>query len=157
MSDAGNRDYIAAVMSRLQAQQAALTGLTAAVESSMADLTAAIERPALEQHLAAIESGLADILAALEKGAAGTAIADAIRAMPPAMVNVPALPAPVVQVNVQPTPIQFEAVMPRVPAPVVHVIPPPPPPPAPPVTGKWVVRIPQPYGPDRVMTITREA
>lgn len=69
---------------------------------------------------------------------------------PATTVNVPQQAAPVI--NVEPTPITVECTMPAMPAPVIHVMP------AAEAKGAtWEVRIPQPYGADRVMTITRKS
>ena len=69
-------------------------------------------------------------------------------------VNVPPQAAPTVNVQVQPTPITVEAVMPAQPGPVIHIMPAPEPKPR-----KWKVTIPGSgyNATDRVMTIEQLA
>lgn len=160
MSD-GNTEFIAAVLSRLQKQQAAMESLFRAVESGIADLADPTRTSGIERMLSAQESALADLIEAFSGTGTADAIdrlSEAIKAMPAPVVNVQ---APDVTVNVpeQKSPtikvepnINVEAVMPAQPPPVIHnqinV---------PSQTGaKWRVTLPGLYGaPDRVMTIEK--
>ena len=155
-----------AVAAHLRTQQKSLEGLMSAVESSLADVTAAIEGGAerageMKDMLASVESTLADVASTIESSGIAKAIesvAEALRAVNPTVtVNVPQQKAPTVNVQVNPTPVTVEAVMPAMPAqpaPVIHIMP------APDQKGAtWKVTIPGTgYGAsDRVMTITRTA
>lgn len=156
----GDIQFSAAILSRLHKQQEAFTGLTSALESSLADVAASLDKPAVAQALGAIESALADLVGAVARDPDTKAIegiAAAIAALKLGVtVNVPEGKAPVVNVQVQPTPITVEAVMPtiEIPAPVLHFMP------APPAAlGTWEVTIPgEGYNaPNRKMTIKRLA
>lgn len=154
----GDAQFSAAILSRLQKQQDAFGALASALELALAEGVATLNRPGIENALGAIESGIADVVAKLGRDPDTKAL-DAITAAIAALkldvtVNVPEAKAPVVNLQVQPTPITVEAVMPPAPAPVLHFLPAPP---AQPVLGTWEVRIPgNGYNAaDKVMTITR--
>lgn len=157
----GDIQFSAAILSRLHKQQEAFTGLTSALESSLADVAASLDKPAVAQALGAIESALADLVGAVARDPDTKAI-DGIAAAIAALklgvtVNVPEGKAPVVNNQVHPTPITIEAVMPPSPAPVLHFLPAPPAPEQKP--RKWKVTIPGSgyNAPDRVMTIEQLA
>jgi hypothetical protein len=159
----GNADFIAAVLSRLQKQQAAMESLFRAVESGIADLADPKRTSGIERMLSAQESALADLIEALKgSGTAGAIdrLAGAIRDMPAPTVNVPAANV-VVNVPEQKPPtikvepnINVEAVMPAQAPPVIHNeinVPSQ-------AGAKWKVTLPGQHGaPDRVMTIERTA
>lgn len=140
----GNTEYIAAVASGLREQQAALRDLLASVESSLADMTGVLENGQKNggQLIASIESSLADLAKGVEQSAKAIAGLKL-------QVNVPAQAAPAINVQVQPTPITVEAVMP---APVVHFLPSE----ERSRVATWEVTLPAGGGyPKRVMTIKR--
>lgn len=153
MADA---EYSAAILSRLKAQQDGMERLFKAIESGMADLADPARMQGVERILSALETGMADAVEALGRrdDAAFDRIAQAIGSirMPDVNLaptfNVPQGPAPVVQVSAPE--VHVEAVLPPVPAPVVHIMPEP-------KGATWELRIKGSYGgPDRVMTLTRK-
>jgi hypothetical protein len=160
----GREAFTASALSRLVAQQETLLEQMASFADALSGMDEAVQEasrmpsPAgIETVLGAIEQSLADLTSALESRGVAQAIQAATAALsalnPVVTVNVPQGQAPVVNVQVSPTPITVEAVMPEAAAPIVHVNVPP----LPDMTGsRWEVRIPALMGgPDRVMTITR--
>ena len=123
--DEQNTEFIAATLFRLQKQQDAMQRMFAAVESGIADLAAPERSAGVERLLSAIESGITDMVAAMEgrKDDALDRVAAAIAGLKPEVtVNVPPAKPAVVNVQVQPTPIKFEALMPAAAPPVIHLI-----------------------------------
>lgn len=150
MADA---EYSAAILSRLKAQQDGMERLFKAIESGMADLADPARMQGVERLLSALEAGVADAVEALGKrdDAALDRIAQAIGLIRMPDVNLAPtfnVPQPVVQVAAPE--VHVEAVLPPVPAPVVHIMPEP-------KGATWELRIKGSYGgPDRVMTLTRK-
>ena len=135
-------DGTMAAVAALRAQQSALEVLMSAVESSLTDVTAAIEGGAdrageMKDMLASVESTLADVAASIESSGIAKAIesvAQAFRA-----------------INVQPSSVTVEAIMPAAAAPIIHVMP------APDQKGAtWEVRQTRVHG-EAVMIIKRTA
>lgn len=138
-----------------KSSQYALMSLIGSVGASVAELSTIVAKGSEasaghKEALDAIESTLADIASALEE----SGIADAIQRTAKALANLqqPKQAAPQVNVNVSPTPITFEAVIPAAPAPVIHLV-------KDEQKGQqWEVRIPGRMGGEaRVMTIKRVA
>jgi hypothetical protein len=119
--------------------------------------------------LSSIEMTLAEMLENIESGGGAAAIqamASAMRdlkistpdvtvtpqiTVQPATVQIQTMPAPMVQVNVDPTPIEMHATIPAAPAPIIHLIE------REPTEARWEITIPSTYGPPKVMTIVRKA
>lgn len=148
----GDSAYIAAVAERLKSQGASMQAMMDDMNALMERVSSAKPSQGIEQMLSAIESTMAEIA----DGMSGERMAKAIEALGAAIersaptINIPKQATPAVTVNVNPTPITVEAVMPRQAAPVVNFTPPDM------KNATWEVRIPGQYGAnDRVMTITR--
>ena len=102
----------------------------ASIESAITDLVTATENSGelskkAHETLLALESALSDISDALEKSGIAAALNGVVEAIgsfkQEVIVNVPQQVAPSVNVQVSPTPITFEAVMPEM-KPIIHLI-----------------------------------
>lgn len=153
MSERGDIEFIAAKVSSIERSLIAANderldsfkGLLSSIESALADLVGNIEK-----------GGGAAAIEAMTKAIAALRMPDVAFTAPKIenTVNVPQQAAPHVNVQVNPTPITVEAVMPAMPAmpaPVIHVM-------QPEQKGaKWKVTIPGVgyNASDRIMTIER--
>lgn len=151
-SNKGESAYIAAVAERLKKQSEGMQSMMADMQSLLDRTDNATPNAGVEQALSAIESTLADVVLGLESDRMAKAIealGEALGNLSP-VVNVPAAAAPVVTVQVSPTPIIFKPVMPEQAPPVVNFT-------APDTKGAtWQITIPGQFGaPSRTMTITR--
>jgi hypothetical protein len=151
MSDKGNLEFIAALTSRLKAQQDAMASLSSGIESALADVVKALDDKGankalagIERALSAIEQGMADVIGGISSSATIDMgpLVDAIKALSP-VVNVTVQPAPAAP----PAPITVEAILPPQPPAQVHMMPAP-------NTGKWKVTYPTQHG-NKTMTIER--
>ncbi len=163
MNDKGDLAFIAALTSRMAQQQTAATSLLSTLESTSADIVKGLESTATPDAIKgvmgamnAIESALADVVKHLEQLASRqdapadfSPLADALRSI---NLTPQAIPAPAVTVNVEPTPITVEAVMPPMPPAQIHLM-------RDDKTAVWEIKVPgSHYGaPDRILTITRKA
>lgn len=145
MSAKGDIDFVAATVSEIRKS---LKAANDAANFRLAELAQNLE-----------DSGAAAAIAAMTKAIEAQTKAIESLKLPEVnvaahTVNVPPQAAPTVNVQVQPTPITVEAVMPAQPAPVIHVMPAPEAKPR-----KWKVTIPGSgyNAPDRVMTIEQLA
>lgn len=149
---ATTQSLISALLSTVHADAASQTANDVAYVHNQTSANNALLLDVVRQLIPAfaeLESALADIVAALENKANSAALLDiaaVLRTLRPT-VNVVAPPANVT-VDVQPTPITVEAIMP---SPVVQFLP------APELSASWEVRIPGSFNsPDRLIYITRK-
>ena len=149
----------ALIAARFKANEAALKALMGTIEQGLIDLTGAVENASAAKQLAGIdavlgslESSVSDIVAAIEGADSSQAISrliDVVGKLKPSItVNVPK-PTADVTVQVNPTPINVEAIMPSPCAPIIHLV-------KECNTATWEVRIPGVSGErDRLMYIKR--
>ena len=126
MNDKGDLAFIAALTSRMAQQQTATAALLSTLESTSADIVKGLESTATPDAIKgvmsamnAIESALADVvtnLSAMTKREHTPAdfgpLVEALRAI---NLTPQAMPAAAVTVNVEPTPVTVEAIMPPMP------------------------------------------
>ncbi|MFM7026041.1 MAG: hypothetical protein ACKOWC_08300 [Limnohabitans sp.] len=122
----------------------AFKALLSSIESSLADVVEAMTRDDDESPMLA----LAEAIKGLKLQAPEVTVNPQITVQPAAV----SVAAPAVKVEVNPTPITVEAVMPQQPAPVIHMMPA-----QEQGACEWEIRVPGAYHgvPDRVLTITK--